>query len=245
MLIARNGLARQYRNSFLGLLWTLLQPLTMASVYAFIMPMIMRTSTTNYLLYIFVSLPLWAFFSGTLTNVPASILANAETLKRCMISSTVFPIADVLRYTYTFFTSYIVMYLMALCMVRPFAGSWIVLLVPIYFIPVLIIIGSLSVAIAFLAPYLRDLAELILVGMTVLFWLTPVVYPISVLPLHAQALMQWNPFFIMMRPIQMLAYERVLPDADIMLRLLGLTLITVVICSLIFRHCRRNYVYYL
>ncbi len=56
-LIARNGLARQYRNSFLGMFWTLLQPLTMVAVYTAIMPMIIRTSASNYALYILISLP--------------------------------------------------------------------------------------------------------------------------------------------------------------------------------------------
>src|SRR5579871_5358817 len=106
VLIAKNSLAKQYRNSFLGMLWTLFQPLTMVFIYMVVMPMIMKVSVAHYSLYLVVSVPTWAFFSGTLVGASNSILGNGETLKRCMISSTVFPVADVLRNAYTYFISF-------------------------------------------------------------------------------------------------------------------------------------------
>src|SRR5579859_6415892 len=84
VLIAKNGLARLYRNSFLGILWTLFQPLTMVLVYATVMPMIMRSPTSNYTLYVIVSFPVWGFFSACIIGSSQSILCNGETLKRCI-----------------------------------------------------------------------------------------------------------------------------------------------------------------
>jgi lipopolysaccharide transport system permease protein len=243
VLIARNGLARQYRNSFLGMMWTLLQPLVMVGVYALIMPLIMRSSMPNYPLYIIVSLPVWSFFSGVLITASQSILANGEVLKRCMVSSTVFPIADVLRSTYTFCVSFLTMYTVALLTLTSF--NPVILLLPLYFIPVLMIIGAGAIAIAFMAPYVRDIGEVITIAMNMLFWMTPIVYSVSVLPERIQMLMQFNPFFIMMHPIQVLAYAHEIPSMGDTLRLLALTAIAIIIGFSIFRVCRRNYVYYL
>lgn len=243
VLIAKNTLARQYRNSFLGMLWTLFQPLTMVFIYVLIMPLIMRQSVSNYPLYMIVSLPTWGFFSASLFAASYSILNNGETLKRCMVSSTVFPVADVLRNTYTYFISFCTMYFVAVLLFAPLKP--ILLLLPIFFIPVLMTIGALCIAIAFLAPYVRDIGDFILVCLNMLFWLTPVVYSFDILPVWAQKIMQWNPFFILIHPIQLIAYAHVMPGLGDIFRLCGLTVVAIGVGFGIFNICRRNYVYYL
>lgn len=243
VLIARNGLARQYRNSFLGILWTLLQPLTMAMVYSFIMPRITRFPMENYALYVVISLPVWNYFTAVMYSASQSILGNGATLKRCMISSTVFPVADVLRNLYTFGVSFITMYIIGIVFFASF--NPLILLVPLYFIPIIMIMGAVSIGIAFLAPYIRDIGDLVSMCMSVLFWLTPVVYPIAKLPEEAQKWVQFNPFFIMIHPIQMVAYDGVIPGWHEMIPLFALTFLSIVIGFFTFSLCRRNYVYYL
>lgn len=244
VLIAKNGLGRLYRNSFLGMLWTLFQPLTMVMVYATIMPMIIRSPASNYTLYVLVSLPVWNFFSTSIIGSSYSILANGETLKRCIVSSSLFPIADVLRNSYTFAVSFLTMYAVAV-LLRIASPDLIILLVPLYFIPVLMIIGSAAIAIAFIAPYIRDVGELASMSMMVLFWMTPIVYQVSMLPPQARFLMDFNPFYIMIAPMQMLVYGHTLPGMDATIRLLALAVISVLTGFAVFRICRRNYVYYL
>lgn len=244
VLIAQNGLARMYRNSFLGMLWTIFQPLTMVLVYSTVMPLIMRTPTSNYTLFVIVSLPVWNFFSGCIIGSGSSILSNGETLKRCIVSSSVFPIADVLRTSYTFFISFTTMYVASMLFgIGSFSPT--ILMIPLYFIPIFIIIGSTAVALAFIAPYIRDVGEIASISMTVLFWFTPVVYPISTLPPKAQFFMQFNPFYIMLHPIQDLGHAHILPSFAETWHLVTLAVIAVGIGFSIFRICRRNYVYYL
>lgn len=244
VLIARNGLARLYRNSFLGILWMLFQPLSMALIYSIVMPMIVRSPTTNYVLYVLVSIPVWTFFSSSLIGASNSILANGETLKRCIVSSSVFPIADVLRTSYTFFIAFTTIYVAAL-VCRIAHPDWHVLLVPVFFIPVMVIIGSMAISLAFTAPYIRDIGDLVNVSMNMLFWFTPVVYQMDMLPDYAKSYMHLNPFFIMLHPIQMLAYGNTLPGWEAIRDLLILMIIAIFIGFNIFRVCRRNYVYYL
>jgi lipopolysaccharide transport system permease protein len=245
VLIARNGLARQYRNSFLGMFWTLLQPLTMVMVYSTIMPMIMRrTGGDNYTLHIVITLPLWAFFSSTLILASQSILSNGETLKRCMISSTVFPVADVLKNTYTLCISFSTMYLVAVLFGKT-TLSPVLLLLPLAFLPVLVIMQAVCIGVAFIAPYVRDVGDLIIMAMTIIFWLTPIVYLPATLPPEAMEWMQWNPFYIMMHPMMTIAYDHAIPEAMSIVKLLLLMLVALAAGFSIFRLCRRNYVYYL
>lgn len=243
LMIARNSLSRQYRNSFLGVMWTLVQPITMVMVYSFVMPMIMKIQTSSYVLYIVTSLPLWAFISNSLIAASYSLISQGETLKRCMVSSTVFPVADVMKQFYIYAISFVVIYAMAVMLIAPF--SWTILLVPLYLLPILVIVTSLSVAVSFMAPFVRDIGEALMMAMNVMVWLTPVFYPITMVPDWLRPYMEWNPFYIMMHPIQVLAYERALPSPEADEHLLMLMVVSVAVGYAVYRRCRKNFVYYL
>lgn len=242
-MLAQNSITRQYRNSFLGMAWTVLQPLMQVTIFAIVMPLIMRFPVENYVLYLIVSYPLWAFISVTLIQSSNSIINQAETLKRCVVSSTVFPIADVLRNLYTYFISFTTMYAFSLVFLTPFHS--IVLLFPLFLLPIVIIVMAVAVAVAFVAPYIRDIGEFMLIGMNVMFWLTPVIYPLEAIPESVQGWFWLNPFFVMMHPIHEIIYHHRLPGIGAMLALLALTGLAVAVSYAIYRVCRRNYVYYL
>lgn len=243
LLIARCNLSRQYRNSFLGMLWTLIQPLSVVIIYSIVMPMVMKFPVENYVVYLLCTLPLWTLISASLIGCSASLLSQAETLKHCLISSTVFPVADVLRNTYTYAIAFTTMYAFALLI--GFPGSWYALLVPLYLIPILLTVMALSVGIAFVAPFIRDIGDALVVLLNMVFWFSAIVFPVSMLPDWAQTITQWNPFYILMYPLIALVYEHHLPEMEMMARLFFLLALSVLIGYGLYRKCRRNFVYYM
>lgn len=243
LLIARSSLARKYRNSFLGILWTLLQPVSTVIVYSIIMPMITHLPVKDYLLYIVCTLPLWQLIASSLILATESLIAQAETLKRCIISSTVFPVADVLKNIYTYSVAFGAMY--AVVLLQGAGVSWHVLLLPLYLLPTLCIIMALSVGVAFVAPYIRDIGEALSVLFGTMFWFSAVVIPLSVLPENVQQIIAWNPIYVMMEPAITLIYHHRLPDAVMMGKLTGLLAVSVALGYALYRSCRRNFVYYL
>lgn len=243
VLIARSHLFKQYRNSYLGILWTLIQPLSMVCVYAIIMPMIIRMQVKDYLLYIISTLPLWGLIYAVFTHASSSLLAQAETLKRCMISSTIFPVADVLRHTYTYLVSFSVMFLVA--MLFGYEVTWHALLLPVFFLPVMLIVMAVAVGIAFVAPYMRDVGELVMLGMNFMMWFAAVPFPISVVPEQYRVFFEWNPFYVLLEPTIMLVYQHTLPGPVVLMKLALLMGISVTFGYTLYRLCRRNFVYYL
>ncbi len=243
ILIARSHLSKQYRNSFLGIIWTLLTPLSTVMVYSIIMPLVMHSPVPNYPLYIICTLPLWGFISTSLIYANQSLLDQAETLKRCMISTTVFPIADVFRQAYTYVVSFATMYLFAILVGYPF--SWYSLLLPLYFLPILISVVGISIGIAYAAPYVRDIGQAITVLMSVLVWFSSVIYPLESLPEYVRNILVWNPFYMLMQPAIDLVFYHHLPDVITMVKLFSVMLASLGIGYFFYRLCRRNYVYYL
>lgn len=242
-LIAQNLLARGYRNSFLGILWSLMHPLVQVSIYAIIMPFIFQLPVERYPLYLICTIAIWGYIAGTLTVAGNSVLNNEATIKRCIVSVTIFPFADVLKQTYNFAIAFTVMYLASMLLFH-YVNPW-VLLVPLYIIPLVIALVAVSTALAFITPYVRDIGELVTVGLNVAFWFTPIVYPVDRVPDAYRWLFEYNPFYVMMRPLIQLAYEHQLPDMHATLSMLGLTAFAVIASYLIYRRCRYNFVYYL
>lgn len=243
VLIAKSNLVRQYRGSYLGMVWTLLQPMTMLLVYASVMPLLTRLPARDYSLYIICTLPLWGFIANTLVGASSSLLGQGETLKRCMISSSLFPVADVLRHVYIYAIAFSVMCLGALLFGLPI--DWHALLVPLYFIPVLITVMALAIGIAYVAPYIRDIGEVVMVGMNVMMWFSAVPYPVEAMPEDYRGLMLWNPFYNLMHPVITLVYGRAIPDIESVLRLLIIMGISIALSFVLYRVFRRNFVYYL
>lgn len=243
IIIAQNSITRQYRDSFLGVIWTVLQPGVQIIVYSVVFARIMRFPVENYVLYLIGSLLVWQMMSSVMIGACQSIIAQGETIKRCIVSLTVFPLADVFRSLYTYAISFCVMYTYVVVFLVPF--NPLVLLVPLYLIPIIISLMALAIALGFASPYIRDIGEVMTVLLNVAFWLTPILYPVSAMPEDVRPLFDYNPFYIMIRPISMLVHDGVIPDAYAMGTQLALTCVTVMVCYVIYRICRKNFVYYL
>jgi len=243
-VIAKNALERQYRTSFLGIGWMLVSPVVQVTIFAIIMPIIRSTPhEIDYVLFLVSTFPLWSFIIGSLLRSTTTLIVEAETIKRSLVSTTVFPLSAVLQQFYSFLISFTVM----VAMWAALSGSWhaTVLLVPIYLVPVLIAVGAIAVALAFLTPYVHDIPECVQTAASVLFWLTPVVYPMSSVPDRARGWYSLNPIYLLMRPISELTYAGRLPSLSDTAACLAVAAVAVVIGYAVHRRCGRNFVYYL
>jgi ABC-type polysaccharide/polyol phosphate export permease len=243
-LIAHSGVARQYRNSYLGALWLLLPAMAMMSIYMVIMPLIMKSDPQTYAIYLLSTLPLWQFIANSLSTAINALITNSENLKRCMISSTIFPLAEVLKNAYSYIVGFFGMAFLGLILGLPI--SWHVFLVPIYFIPVLVVVACMCIGIAYIVPYVQDLRDAITIIMNVMMWASAVVYPLSSLGSeNARKIISWNPLYILLSPSVSLVYQHQIPDLFIIAKLLIVMVIALIVGYSLYSFGRKNYVYYL
>ena len=244
LIIAANSITRQYRDSFLGVLWTVIQPSTQVIIYAVVFSTIMRFPIENYIVYLISGVVLWGFISSSLIGASNALISQADTIKKCMISKTIFPIAEVLRNLYTYIVSFLIMYIVILL----FTSHEIrisMILFPVYLGAIVIVLSSLSIALAFLTPYIRDVGDFVNIALNISFWLTPIVYPIEMMPEDKRFLFEFNPFYILVRPIITIIYNNQIPSMYQTFTLALLVLVSIIVSYIIYRLCRRNFVYYL
>ena len=85
----------KYKKSFLGIFWSFLNPLLQLVVYAFIFPIILKNNQENYLMFLFVALIPWTFFTTSLTQGTDTVVQNGNIVKKVYFPRTILPISVV------------------------------------------------------------------------------------------------------------------------------------------------------
>jgi lipopolysaccharide transport system permease protein len=198
VLVARDLRAR-YRGTFLGYLWSLLNPLLLLSVYTVVFTVVMpqRASVdAPYPLFLFAGLLPWLFASGALLESAGVLAENGALLRKVVCPPEVFPAVTVL--------SGLVHHLLALpvLLIAILAATWFgkahataaMLLLPIALLLWVAAVTGLVLAIAALAVLFRDLRDLLQNVLNLVFFMTPIIYaPESVPPGFLRTLVKANP----------------------------------------------------
>ncbi len=243
LIIARNYITRRYQGSYLGVVWTLLAPITQVAIYAFIMPKIMRFPSEDYVPFLISSLLFWFFLSNIIPASSIALAENASTITRCLVSKTIFPLAILVENLYTLCIALFIGYTFSCFAYGIF--SFKVLLLPFYLALVMMALAPVLIAISFITVYIKDFKEVVTIIMSFAFWATPVVYPIELFPEDKRFIFFFNPFYIMIKPISGLLYKGEIPSDMDMLRLFILIVVSITVSYAIYRKLRRNFIFYL
>lgn len=181
----------KYRSSVLGVLWTLLNPLLMMTVLSVVFFNLFRFDIENFPLYLLSGQVIFNFFNDATTNAMSAIVGNAALIKKVYVPKYMFVLSRV-------FSSFI--NLMASCaalfivmIVTRAELHWTILLAVIpVFLLVLLSLG-VGLILSSITVKFRDVMHLYSVLMTVLMYLSPVIYPMSILPDWLYKLVMLNP----------------------------------------------------
>jgi lipopolysaccharide transport system permease protein len=195
-LVARELKAR-YRGSTLGLLWSFVNPLLLLSIYTFVfttvMPGARSAGIEPFSLFLFCGILPWTWFSSSLLESANSLIAGGNLIRKVLFPAEVLPIVTVFAGLVHF------------CLGLPILAAFFVY----YRVPVpladlawlpLIVLEQLVMTLGFalllsaLTVHFRDLRDLLGNVLTLGFFLTPIIYPLSQAPAWARPLLNLNPF---------------------------------------------------
>ncbi len=182
----------RYRNTWLGYAWSLLYPMTFAVVYYIVFGVIMRVPIENYALFLLAGLFPWQWVSHSLSTAPNVFLVNATLIKKVKFPWSMLVASSVMNFGVQFMLSIPVVIGIALWYgIVP--SFWTLLeILPIATIQFGTLYG-LSLAIACLNLFFRDLDRLVSVGVAFLFFLTPIAYSTRMVPHKYETLLYLNP----------------------------------------------------
>jgi len=184
VLTAREVKAR-YRGSVLGFLWSLINPLLLLVVYAFVFSVVLeqRALERPYALFLLSGLFAWIWFATALNEATVSLLANAGLIRRAVFPVAVLPLVPVLANLVHFAFALPVLaggLLVGRYLGFPVSGPA-ALLLPAVVVLQLPLTGGLALGLAALQVHFKDVKDILGNLLTLLFFLTPVLYPVTAL----------------------------------------------------------------
>ncbi|QIL79725.1 ABC transporter permease [Diaphorobacter sp. HDW4A] len=196
-LIKREIVGR-YRGSFMGLLWSFVNPLLMLAVYTFVFSVVFKArwtggegSKTEFAMILFAGMIAFNLFSEGLLRGPSLILGNANYVKKVIFPLEILPIVVIGSAVFHFlisFSAWLIFYFL-LIGVPPIS----IFELPLVLLPLGLMSLGLAWLLASLGVFLRDIGQIIGVLTMVLMYMTPIFYPVAALPEDYQHLLGLNP----------------------------------------------------
>jgi len=239
-LISRSVKTR-YKRSFMGVAWTMLNPLLTMLVLTLVFSSVFRYPMTNYALYVLSGLLLWNFFSQSTTAAMGDLIWSGGLLSRIFVPKAVFAVAAIGTGLVNLSLAVVPYLVIAL-----FAGgkiSWNLLLLPLPILITAIFSLGIGLAISSMAIYFPDIVPMYEVLLTAWMYLTPAIYPIEVLPQNIQALLRFNPMYYHMQVFRVILYEGKLPSLDVLLISLVIALFSLLFGWWVFNRKAHEYTY--
>lgn len=229
----------KYKGSFLGVLWSFLNPLLMVLVYALVFPYIMRTNVDNYLVYLITGVIPWNFFTTCITTGCNCVWINGGIIKKVYFPREILPISVVAAGLINFLISCVIILLFVL-----FGG--IGFSIELLWLPLIAIIQSaLSLGLLFILSainvYVRDIEYLVGFLLNLLFYATPILYTADMFPESIRWVLYLNPMTTIIESYRNIFYYQQSPALIPLMIVFMVSFIILIIGYLIFKKLERGF----
>lgn len=214
--LARRELVARYKGSLLGIVWAVVTPVVTIAIFTFIFAGIFgarfgsQGTPWDYAIYLFCGLLPWTMFQETVQQSATTIVTHSNLVKRVVFPLETLPVAQALSSLCTQLFGTIALILASLIVHRHLHAT--ILWLPALIIPQLLAALGAAWLVASLGVFLRDITQGI--GLLLMAWmfLTPIIYPESIVPERYRQFIEANPFTALVRSYRRIFLEGVAPD---------------------------------
>lgn len=223
----------RYKGSFVGLGWSFIQPLLMLGVYTFVFSVIFNArwgteagageSRAVFALALYMGLITFNIFAEVANGAPSLILANPNYVKKVVFPLEILPVVRLLSVLTNALFSLLVLIIGLLLVYQ--AIPWTALLLPVAWLPLLLFTLGCGYLLAALGVFVRDVEATIGILTTMLLFLSPIFYPISLVPERFRVFSQVNPLAIFVEASRRVMLWGQVPDWSTYSAVLALSLL--------------------
>ena len=181
----------KYKNSFLGVVWSFLNPLLQIMVYAIIFSLILKNKQEHYAVFLCAGIIPWTFFSIAINKSAFTIIENGNIIKKVYFPREIIPISVVVAESINFLISTII--ILGFVIIGGIGITNYLLFYPIILIAQYLVITAISFVVSSICVYFRDLQHFIGIILQLLFYATPIVYSQESIPFEYQWILKLNP----------------------------------------------------
>jgi ABC-type polysaccharide/polyol phosphate export permease len=240
-LLVSNSIKTRYKRSTLGVVWTLLNPLLTTLVLTIAFSQIFRFQVQNYAIYLLTGLVFWNFFAQTTTQSMNTLIWGSSLIKRIYVPRTIFAVSVVGNGLTNFLLALIPLALVMLVMGHPFTLA--LLWLPLAILLLALYTLGLALFLSTLAVFFVDVVDMYGILLTIWFYLTPIIYPIEIVPDRFALLVQLNPMTAMVGLFRSIIYVGQSPSLEAWLIAAGLSVLSFIVGWLMFTWRSNEFAY--
>ncbi|HIZ41499.1 MAG TPA: ABC transporter permease [Candidatus Gemmiger excrementigallinarum] len=233
----------KYRRSFLGYVWSILNPLLMMLLQTLVFSYMFRFDIPNYPLYLICGNTLFNFFNESTNMGMGSVLGNSSLIKKVYVPKFIFPISRVVSSFVNLLFSLVAIVLVMLITRSPIYPTLLLVWAPLLLL--FLFCCGMALLLSALAVYFRDLQYLY--GIVTMAWMyaTPLFYPLSQLPGFMQQIVKLNPLYHYINCMRCLVMYGFVPGPNTWFACVACAVVMVVLGLAAFRKLQRNFILYL
>lgn len=231
----------KYKASFLGVIWSFVNPLLQVLVYAIVFPYLIGNRVDNYVVYLITGIIPWTFFSTVIQTCGTCIKANSGIIKKVYFPRIILPLSAMISGLINFFISCLIILLF--CIIFGVGISWHIVFVPLYALIEGVFALGIGMIVGACDAYVQDLEYIVNFLLQLAFYGTPIVYDIGQFESAGLLgkLVMMNPMTqIVMGFRDCFLYHR-LPDFGMLLPLTAVALIMLGIGTLVFNKLEKGF----
>lgn len=229
----------KYKNSFLGVLWSFLNPLLQILVYAIVFPLILRNTKENYVIFICCGLIPWTFFSTAITRSAFTMVENGNIIKKVYFPREILPISVVTSELVNFLISTII--IIAFVLFGGLGISKYIIYYPLVLLAQYLLLIAISYIVSSISVYVRDLQHLIGVVLQLLFYAAPIVYAPETIPANFKWILDFNPMSYIINAYRDIFYNQTAVDIVPLLILIVISIVACIVGYMIFNKLQKGF----
>ena len=230
----------KYKASFLGVLWSFINPLLQVLVYAIVFPYIMRVQTPNYLIFLICGIIPWTWFTYSLSNGTTSITNNANLIKKVYFPREILPLSVVTSGLVNFLISCIIILIFVI--LGGLGLSWHLIFLPLIALAQYIFTLAVVFLLSAFNVYVKDVEYMVVFLLNIFFYATPVLYSVE---MFSGSWLSWifrlNPMAHFINAYRDIFYVHQIPQVLNLLGIIVLGLLVLALCYLVFKKLEKRF----
>lgn len=238
--LVRRDLRGRYKGSVLGFLWSFINPLCQILVYTLVFSFIFRTGIEQFYVYLVAGMIPWIFFSTAVLSGAGCIRGQGEMVKKIYFPREVIPISSVTSAFINMLFCFIFIFLVTVVSGRGLSARALLFLPLIMAIEYIFALG-LTLLVAAVTVYLRDVEQIVGVVMMAWIYLTPIMYSIDYVPERFRGIYGLNPMKSIIMAYHDILYYKQAPSMSDLLQSGVVSVVMLIVGAVVFARLERNF----
>ena len=247
LLFVRRDFVAQYKQTILGPLWFIIQPVLTAFMFYVVFGMIasIPTQGVHQFLFYFTGLTIWGYFSECFTKTSGTFIANANLFGKVYFPRLTVPISIVISGLFKLLIQLVILIILigifSLSGIQQISLDWTIILFPFYVLLMAFLGLGLGILFSALTTKYRDLSFLLTFGVQLLMYSTPIIYPLSFTSGRIHAALAFNPLTSILENVRYSIYGIGQFDAFGLLYTASFTLVVLILGVLVFNRIEQSF----